>query len=164
MPKTLDIEAELRAMEAMKPQQLRDKYLEVWGEPTRSGNKRFMIKRIAWRLQANAEGDLPERVRRRALELARDSDLRTTPPKNTIIDDGPVVRRIRTAKGPDRPMPGTQLTRPYKGRTIVVTVLTDGYEYDGRKYRSLTAVAKDITGSHVSGVAFFNLNRKERSS
>src|ERR1035437_9572296 len=55
---------------------LRDKYREVFGEESRSNHKDFLFRRIAWRLQANAEGGLSERAHRRALEIANDADLR----------------------------------------------------------------------------------------
>lgn len=157
MPTKLNIQAELAAMESMTPKQLREKYLAVIGEATRSGNMRFMIKRIAWRLQADAEGDLPQRVRERALELARDSDLRTTAPKATANGDGHQVERAARFK-PGNPLTfGTQLTREYKGKTVVVTVLDDGFAFNGQKYRSLSAAAKAITGTHLSGHRFFKI-------
>ncbi len=56
------------------------------------------------------------------------------------------------------PPPGTVLTRPYKGGTIQVQVLAHGFEYDGKVYRSLSAVAKAVTGSHCNGFLFFRLN------
>src|SRR6059058_1682379 len=68
------IEQTIACLGRMTPAQLRDKYLEVFGEPSRSGNRGFLFKRIAWRIQANAEGGLSERARRRAEELARDAD------------------------------------------------------------------------------------------
>lgn len=55
------------------------------------------------------------------------------------------------------PMPGTQITRTYKGRTVDVMVLPNGFEYDGEVYRSLTAIAKAVTGTHWNGYHFFNL-------
>jgi hypothetical protein len=61
------------------------------------------------------------------------------------------------------PQVGAALTRTYKGRAITVTVLTDGFEYLGERYKSLTAVAKVVTGSHMSGNAFFVLRTRERS-
>src|SRR5678816_1818443 len=77
----------LAELARMTPAQLRAKYLEVFGEPSRSGNKDFLFKRVAWRIQALAEGGLSERARRRAEELARDTDIRLTiprPPKQGI--------------------------------------------------------------------------------
>jgi hypothetical protein len=56
-------------------------------------------------------------------------------------------------------MPGAVLTREYRGQTIQVTVLPEGFEYDGEVYRSLTAVAKAITGSHWNGPLFFGLRK-----
>jgi len=70
------------------------------------------------------------------------------------------VAQIPVATDPRLPSPGTAITRKYKGRTITVTVLPDGFEYKGERYRSLTAVAKVITGSHVNGFRFFKLEGK----
>jgi hypothetical protein len=61
-------------------------------------------------------------------------------------------------------MPGAVLTREYKGRTIQVTVLPSGFDYDGQVYRSLSAVAKAVTGSHWNGHLFFNLTTKANES
>jgi hypothetical protein len=159
MIKTLPIEAQIAALESMTPTQLREKYVEVWGEPTRSGNKRFMIKRIAWKIQANAEGDLPERVRKKALSLARDSDLRTTAPRNltVILPGAKTVSRPSTISVSHGLTPGMQLERVYKRKTVIVTVLEDGFAYAGQWYKSLSAVAKAITGTHISGNAFFGI-------
>ncbi len=79
----------LAALQRMTVAELRGKYAEVFGEETRSRHKRHLIRRIAWRLQANEEGDLSERARRRAAELAADSDVRMTPPPpNAKAADG----------------------------------------------------------------------------
>ena len=58
------------------------------------------------------------------------------------------------------PRPGTILTRRYKGRTLQVEVLEHGFAFDGQVYRSLSAVAKAVTGSHCSGHFFFGLTEK----
>src|SRR2546423_1543192 len=70
---TQNIQATITALERMTVPQLQAKYLEVFGEPSRSGNKDFLIKRIGWRIQSQAEGSLSERAKRRAEELARDA-------------------------------------------------------------------------------------------
>jgi hypothetical protein len=75
------VEQSVTALGRMTLGQLRDRYLEVFGEPTRSGNRHFLFKRIAWRVQSLAEGTLSERARRRAEELARDADIRMTLPR-----------------------------------------------------------------------------------
>ncbi len=114
-------------------------------------------------MQANAEGDLSERARRRAMELANDSDLRVTPPRepkpapDAERRTKTVATKVRTS---DNLLPGTVLKREYKGRTVHVKVLADGFEYEGERYKSLTAVAKAVTGKHWNGYHFFNLRKK----
>ena len=66
-----------------------------------------------------------------------------------------------TATDPRIPVPATTITRDYKGQTLQVKVLPKGFEYEGEVYKSLSAVAKKITGSHCNGYLFFRLNRKE---
>ncbi len=161
------MEQTVAAMGRMTVPQLRAKYLEVFGEPSRSGNRDFLFKRVAWRVQSLAEGGLSERARRRAEELARDSDVRTTVPQSpsTVPDAGQrtVTRPAPTAH--DRlPIPGTVLTRKYRGRQVEVTVLPAGFEYDGQTYRSLSAVAKAVTGSHWNGHLFFGLTTVKRGN
>ena len=76
-----DVETALKALKKMTIGQLRERYGEVFGEPTRSFNRQHLIKRIIWRLQAIREGGLSERARKRAMELANDADLRISAPK-----------------------------------------------------------------------------------
>ena len=157
---TLNVAKELVALERMTPKQLRAKFEEVFEEECRSHHKQWLIKRIIWRMQANAEGDLSKRARRRAEELANDADLRLKPPR----DPEPAPSRRATATVPRNedgrvPMPGAVLTREYKGETIAVTVCKDGFVYEGEKYKSLSAVAKEITGTHWNGYHFFGLKK-----
>jgi len=77
----LDIDKETALLQRMTVGQLQEKYEEVWGEPTNTRNKQWLVKRVAWKLQANIEGDIYQRARRRAVELARGTDIRTTAPK-----------------------------------------------------------------------------------
>ncbi len=131
---------------------LRARYAELFGDATRVGNRAWLVRRIAWRLQSQAEGGLSERARRRAAELANEADLRLNPPPATA----PVALSLHRGD-PRLPAPGQVLTRPYKGRQIQVTVRERGFEYEGVVYPSLSAVAKAITGSHCSGYLFFRL-------
>ena len=71
---------DIEDLERMSVPDLRGKYVEAFGEETRSFNKDFLRKRIAWRLQALAYGDISERARQRAAELANDADLRVRAP------------------------------------------------------------------------------------
>lgn len=163
---TMNMTKELAALGQMTVTQLREKHVEVFGEPTRSGNKDWLRKRIAWRLQANAWGDLSERARQRAEELANDSDLRTNAPKTKPEPATAGVTATATvAFGHDArlPMPGAILRRAYKGREVIVRVLPRGFEYEGEVYRTLSAVASAVTGTHWNGYHFFNLNKNGTS-
>jgi hypothetical protein len=169
MTRPQNIGAELAALRRMAVGELREKYLAAFGEETRSWNRDFLRKRIAWRLQELAEGGLSERARRRAEELARDADLRLRTPKGgsaTTVAATPgrtVTRRLPVS--PDRrlPIPGTVLTREYRGETVTVTVLDRGFAYQGQVYRSLTAVARAVTGTHWNGYHFFGLRAGTKS-
>ncbi|MFO0903724.1 MAG: DUF2924 domain-containing protein [Pirellulales bacterium] len=158
----LNIAKEVAAMERMTVDQLRSKFTEVFGEGTNSRHKQWMIKRIAWRMQANVEGGLSERALRRAMELANDADLRLTAPRERKPAADAEERTVSVAAAiqPSTSLlPGTMLKRDYKGRTIRVTVLADGFEFEGERYKSLTAVAKAVTGKHWNGFHFFGLRR-----
>jgi hypothetical protein len=161
-----EIAKELAALQRMSGAALREKYAEVFGEATTTGNRTWLQRRIAWRLQVLAEGDLSERAKQRAAELARDADLRVIPPREKPATVLPLTRggtrtgTLAKEKGDDRlPPPGTVLTRKYKGDTVQVKVLAQGFEYAGAVYGSLSAVAKAVTGSHCNGFLFFGLTK-----
>jgi len=159
---TMNVGRQIAQLRRMTVTQLRQKHLEAFGEPTRSGHKDYLVKRIAWRLQAQGEGDLSERARRRAEQLANDADLRTTAPK-VKPDDGhsstTTTAAVAFDHDPRVPLPGSILTRRYKDRDIVVKVRPKGFEFEGEVYRSLSGVAKAITGTHWNGFHFFSLRQ-----
>jgi hypothetical protein len=153
---------------------LREKYQELFQEETRSRHRGHLFRRIAWRLQALAEGDLPERARRRAQQIAQDGDLSMVGPRDFLIVEGERVRSTHTSRSRRQqdsrlPLPGTLLTRQWRGRTLLVEVLTQGFRYENQHYSSLSAIAVAITGTRWNGLAFFGLTcpascvRKEQS-
>ncbi|GAB6166189.1 DUF2924 domain-containing protein [Thermostilla marina] len=156
-----DVEKELAALCRMTTGELARRYAELFGEPTRSWNRAYLVRKIAWKLQALVEGDLSDRARRRAEELAKGTQLRVMAPKARRL---PQVGEVVTASQPKLdhrlPPPGTAIVRRYKGRVLQVLVLADGFEFEGRRYPSLSAVAKAITGSHINGYRFFRLEGK----
>ena len=161
----LNVAREVAALQRMTVKQLREKYAEVFGETTTTGNRTWLVRRIAWRVQALAEGDLSERAKARATELARDADLRLSPPTSrTDPPGGPTgptrAKDVRSPADGRLPPPGTILTRKYKGGVVQVKVLAEGFEYDGQVYGSLSAVAKAVSGNHCNGFLFFRLNSK----
>ena len=136
--------------------QLRDKYLEVFRQASRSNHKQFLVRRIAWRLQANAEGDLSERARQRAVLVAEEADLRIRAPQSFLKELAQGNRDIRL------PAIGTLLTRQFQGQSVSVEVLEKGFRYREQVYRSLSAVARQVTGVQWNGFAFFNLGPEPR--
>jgi len=157
----MNVGKKLARLRRMTVAQLREEYAEVTGEETRSRHKDYLVRRIVWRLQANAEGDLSERARRRAMELAADADVRLTAPRNRAAPPAgqTKVATLHISQDDRLPMPGAVLTRRYKGRMIEVRVLPDGFEYEGEIYKSLSAVARAVTGTHWNGYHFFRLGK-----
>jgi hypothetical protein len=154
------VRAQVEALKRMTVRELRRRYSEVFGEESQSNHKQFLFRRIAWRLQADAEGGLSERAHQRALEIANDADLRIRAPKGFDFDaeGGRCAQdKIVPDADPRRPLPGTVLEREYKGRTIMVKVCEDGFNFNGQRYRSLSAIAKEITGTKWNGYLFFHL-------
>jgi hypothetical protein len=158
------IRVQIDETQRMTVGQLREKYREVFREESRSNHRQFLIRKIAWRLQANAEGGLSERARRRALEIANDADLRIRGPKEFINDlaagvtERTVVTKIRKSKDGRVPKPGTDIVREFRGRKVVVRILEDGFEYQGQRFRSLSAIASQVAGTRWNGFLFFGLN------
>src|SRR6516165_4831800 len=107
---------DIAALQRMTSSELRVRYAEVFGEQPSTWNRVWMLKRLAWRLQALAEGGLSERARQRAEELANDTDLRLTMPKKKATETPVELTMTKTLplQADDRlPPPGTILTRPY---------------------------------------------------
>ena len=157
--------AEIEDLRQIKVGALRTRYRDVFGEESRSSNKQFLFRRIAWRLQAKVEGDLSERARKRAMEIADDADLRIRAPEGFFAGSGPsgaTMRLDRAGAGRDRrlPTPGALLTRQFEDRRIVVKVLEEGFEYQSQHYRSLSAVAREVTGTRWNGLLFFGLTER----
>ena len=136
--------------------ELRVKYLEVFQQESRSNHKQFLVRRIAWRLQANAEGDLSERARQRAVLVAQEAEVRIRPPRSFL------KQLAQGNRDPRLPAAGTQLTRQFQGQAVSVEVLEKGFRYRENVYRSLSAVARHITGVQWNGFAFFNLDAEPR--
>jgi len=113
-------------------------------------------------LQANAEGGLSERAQRRILEIADEADLRTRAPRGflqTTACTGPTLGGDRSMPQRDwrLPRPGTLITRRFGDRRLVVKVLRNGFEFEARRYRSLSAIAREVTGTRWNGLLFFGL-------
>jgi hypothetical protein len=155
---------EIEQLPSMHIDQLRQRYREVFGGPSQSKHKQHLVRRIAWRLQVLAQGDLSERARQRALAIANDADLKVQVPSQWMASQHPAPGHKRGPKDRRLPVIGTVLTRSYGDQTIVVKVLKEGFEYHGRRYRSLSAIAREATGTRWNGLLFFGLTKRGKET
>ncbi len=135
--------AEIRSMEIAA---LKDKWRDLFQAEPPPYNRKFLESRLAYRVQELAYGGLKTETRKRLAALADEFSR----------ESGGKRRQHRSAES-SRPIAGTRLIREWQGIEHCVTVLTDGYEYDGRPYKSLSAIARAITGTRWSGPLFFGL-------
>lgn len=146
--------------------ELRQLHRDLLGMDHPMPNSEHLRRKIAWHVQAEAEGGLPESARRHALAIAREVQLRVRVCVNARRRQNgtPIDQTLTTAVAPSHdsrlPMPGSLVVKEFKSRTIVVKVLDDGFEYDGRRFTSLSAIAKEITGTKWNGYLFFGLTKE----
>lgn len=153
-----ETKAKLAALSELSIGQLVAKYEKLFGEKCRSRNRRYVYRRVAWKMQADDEGGLSERAILRATVIAGESLLRVTPPK-ARRSKKEVPASVPADWDPRIPPPGQVIERRYKGRLLIVMVMSDGFEFEGEHYKSLTAVARVVTGSHCNGFHFFKLGQ-----
>lgn len=139
----------LRVLEQMDCAALRGEWRRLYRvqPPTRVSRDLLMLG-VAWKIQEQAFGGLGDATRRRLGDLAQ-----------TLERVGDVTRS-RVA----RLRPGAKLVREWHGKTHTVTVCEDGFEWQGRHWRSLSVIAREITGGHWSGPRFFGLRDMTRRS
>lgn len=157
------IPAQIRALRKMTVVELREKHRELFDAETRSRHKDQLFKRLAWRIQELAYGGVSERAKRRAEEIVNDLDARYLVPRKRKNGERHEFVPSHVRSRGRHPLPGTILTREYKGEVHQVTVLADGFEYNGTVFRSLSGIAKSITGTHWSGALFFGLKQRSKN-
>ena len=141
--------AQLAALKAAPIGALKQKWRDLFESEPPPYNRRFLEHRLAYRIQELAYGGLkPETIRR--LEALGEQ----------FAGRNVTRRRIRHDA---MPIAGTRLIREWQGVEHTVTVLSDGYEWQGRPYRSLSAIARAITGTRWNGLVFFGL-KSQRSA
>lgn len=153
--KPLDLDDAMAELRKIRTRELQEKYREVFGEGTRSSNRVYLLRRIAWGLQMKCDGDLSEQAKARVKELARMEDLRISAPRTTGMSGS--VNAMRDKR---LPCIGSILRKTYKGRKIEVRITEQGFEWEGTSWRSLSALAREITGGHWSGFSFFRLDKR----
>ena len=166
-----DVGPRLAALGGMSIAELREEFLRVYGFPTRSRNRDHVYKRVAWKIQADAEGGLSQRALDRIEQIAPLAPVRWRPSLKDvrIQEPGSAVTAALGAAAPapspstatpanrDQrlPRPGTIIIREHGGVVHQVRVLREGFEYDGGYYASLSKVAAVITGTNWNGFIFF---------
>ncbi|ABK43739.1 conserved hypothetical protein [Magnetococcus marinus MC-1] len=124
---------------------LRAMWIEYHDSEPPPFNRSFLVKRLAYRLQELAYGGMSQETKKRLEALDAEAEQERKPTKEQVL-------------------PGTRLIREWKGEDHVCTVLEDGFEYGGRRFKSLTAVANFITGSRWNGHVFWGLRKQKRGT
>jgi hypothetical protein len=140
--------ARLAALKAMSVNELKTEWQALFDAPAPNNSRAFLEFRIAYRIQELAYGG-PDKQTRRLLDLLADEV------------EGTLTRKAQIAD-PRNPVVGTKLLREWDGKEHTVTVLKDGFDWQGRKFKSLSAVAREITGTRWNGYRFFGLRERKR--
>lgn len=143
-PHDASVDAQLDALTTMTVTQLRARYAEVFGEPTTSGNKQWLYRRVAWRIQALAFGGLSERARQRAAELARDADVRVQAPR-TIAPQRPTnaSNRVLTLSG--KVVVAGRTIMPFPREVFVRSIMfTHWYHHRGQTDRACSVCVRPL--------------------
>ena len=167
-----DMPSQLAALETMNVPALAEKYRELYGEPTRSRNRAYLKKRLAWRIEASFQGDLSQgaiaRIQQLGDQLPERWQMRLGQPASEPAAAGEAATKLDAAmsiattepRDPRVPPVGTVVRRVFDGKTHEVTVCVEGFEYEGRKYKTLSAIANQIAGSRWNGFLFFGLKKR----
>ena len=137
---------QLTELEGMAYPALKERWRSLFGTEPPAYKRQHMSRRLACRIQELAYGGLSEQTKAELERIAEEDDR---------LRQGAMAQRHKPKT--TRPLPGTRLVRDWGGLRHEVTAIEGGFEYTGRRYRSLSAIAKAITGAHWSGPQFFGL-------
>lgn len=146
--------AQITDLERLSRDELHERWRALFGGDPPRYSRDLLVGRLAYRIQELAYGGLSESVEARLDECL--------PEDRIDSESGAAARLKRRQRKNGMPVAGTRLIREWQGRRYEVTVVDGGFEYEGRRYRSLTAITKAITGTHWNGPAFFGLRKPER--
>ena len=139
---------QMSILQSMTLEELREKWLDLYGGEPPKYKRLFLIKRLAYRIQELFYGGLSEHAKEHLKKVAQNDPVAM------------VNRKIpEERKTEDRILPGTRLVRIWNDRRYEVIVQAEGFEYEGRIYKSLSALAKEITGTKWNGKVFFGVKK-----
>lgn len=142
--------ARLAALKKMSVKELKAEWLKLMGSEAPNNSSQFMIQRLSYRIQELAFGGMSKSLVRTLDALANEYE-------------GKKVRKSVIAD-PRNPIIGTRLVRGWNGTEHTVTVMKDGFDWQGQRFKSLSAIAKTITGTNWNGYRFFGLRAAERGA
>lgn len=149
-----EVDRDVRALSDMRVPDLEQKYLELYGEPTHSRNRQYLIKRLTWRIQELAYGGLStgalELISKHGDRLPESWRMRFAGPKEEEASE----------RDPRLPPAGTVLRRMFDGIAHEVHVGAEDFVYRAQRFKSLSAVARRITGTPWNGFLFFGLKKE----
>lgn len=148
MTETASVLKRVTALPGMELASLKALWKDLYDQDPPAHGKPYLVRKLAYRIQELAYGGLNDNTEQRLDTLAEG---RKDPKTN--------AKKGRGRKKANTPGAGTKLVREWNGKEYTVMVLDDGFEYEGRKFRSLSAIAKEITGTHWSGPSFFGLKK-----
>ena len=148
-----------QTLKSLPPQTLRERYAGLYGHTPTTKNRAHLISKILWAKQREAFGDLSEASRIKAFAIADDRDVRGRFPQMQSPEHSSATR-TRDLSPDLRLLPGSVLTRDYRGTQVRVHVLEDEFEWNGQTFRSLSATARAVTGTRWNGKLFFGLKKK----
>ena len=141
-----DVLGRLAALKDTPTADLKQQWRELFGKEPPAFNRPYLVSRLTYRIQELAYGGLRPETRARLEALGEQ------------LDGGNVV--LRRTRADSRPLTGTRLLREWRGVEHAITVLADGFEWEGRPYKSLSAIARAITGTRWNGWTFFGLRSR----
>ena len=145
---------DIMALKKAPAEELQRRYKEFYGEDASGTHKTYLWRKIAYKLQKQKHGSLSAKTKGKLKALIEEFD----PINNKALrPDKPMVSQETPAKDKRLPIPWTVITKEYKGTNYQVKVLEKGFEYNGKIYKTLSAIAKEITRAHWNGYLFFNL-------
>jgi hypothetical protein len=140
---------QLAALPEKSTAELRQLWRELYDRDPPPYNKPFLVKRLAYRIQELAYGGLSARAEAKLAERIDEENRR--------------IKGKQPVRKGDRPIAGTRLIREWQGVEHTATVLDNGFEYQGGRYQSLSAVARAITGTRWNGPLFFGMRNHSKS-
>ena len=148
-----EIAQKIEALKESPLKALQAAYAEHFPDKKASNNRTYLWRRVAYSMQEAEYGELPAKAKAKLKALMDAYDpVNNVALKPQVAASGFLPKRDRRL-----PLSGTIITKDYKGTKIQVKTLDNGFEYSGKMYKSLTAIAKEITGAHWNGFLFFNL-------